>query len=314
MGRGSKPSLALTIIVLVGACSDRDVDPFDALSGGETTVVETTRDAFSRPARNLTEAQRDRFFVGNAIFNRNWVTAPASATDTDGLGPRFNARACTACHPRDGRGAPPSTDAETPLALLFRLSIPGQGPHGGPRPDPNYGGQFAPNAILGVPADGRMRTTYAEVSGTYPDGQVYTLRKPAYSVSDLAYGPVDPQLMLSPRIAPAMIGMGLLEAIPEADLLALAAQQRSGADGLAGAPNYVWDVRANRMALGRFGWKANQPTVEQQVAGAFNGDIGVTSSLFPDQPCTPAQAECRAATSGGGHEISASAFGGEHRD
>jgi CxxC motif-containing protein (DUF1111 family) len=296
--------LAFGLLLIQGACLGREAQRADdILSGGETTVFDTTRDAFSRPARNLTDAQRDRFFVGNAIFNRNWVTAPGSVTSIDGLGPRFHARACSACHPRDGRGAPPTTDTEIPVALLFRLSIPGTDAHGGPRPEPTYGGQFAPIAILGVPADGQMVIRYAEIQGAYADGEPYTLRQPTYGVSDLAHGPTHPELMISPRIAPALIGMGLLEAISEESLLRIAAAQRRGPDGIEGRPNYVWDVKANRTTLGRFGWKANQPTVEQQVAAAFNGDIGITSSLFPKQPCTDAQAECRGAISGGDPEI-----------
>ena len=88
--------------------------------------------------------------------------------------------------------------------------------------------------------------------------------------------------MISPRIAPATVGMGLLEAVPEERILGLADPDDADGDGISGRANMVWDVRSASLALGRFGWKANQPTVEQQTAGAFHGDIGVTSTLFPE--------------------------------
>ena len=76
--------------------------------------------------------------------------------------------------------------------------------------------------------------------------------------------------MLSPRVAPFTIGLGLLEAITEADLLA---NVRTGdPDGVKGRPNHVWDGAAKRTTVGRFGWKANVPTVLDQTAGAFLGE------------------------------------------
>jgi len=274
----------------------------EALLGGATSIVDTTRDAFSRPAKNLSDEHRDRFFLGNAIFNRNWVTAPASSDNIDGLGPRFNAISCSGCHFKDGRGAPPA-EGERPVALLFRLSIPGQDAHGGPLAEPSYGGQFAPAAIAGVPADGKMVIRYTEEEGRYESGESFSLRKPAYSVAELAYGPTHAQMMISPRVAPHMIGMGLLEAIPEADILARADASDRDGDGVRGRPNYVWDAKAGARVLGRFGWKANQPNIEQQSAGAFLGDMGITSSLFPEQNCTSAQLDCKAAPKGGAPEI-----------
>jgi CxxC motif-containing protein (DUF1111 family) len=105
---------------------------------------------------------------------------------------------------------------------------------------------------------------------------------PRYRVEDWRYGEPGAGLMISPRVAPAMSGLGLLEAIPEADILARADADDADRDGISGRANYVYDLRAKSARLGRFGWKANQPTVEQQVAGAFVGDIGITSSLFGD--------------------------------
>ena len=126
---------------------------------------------------------------------------------------------------------------------------------------------------------------------------------PVYSVEDPQFGPIHPEVMISPRIAPANIGMGLLEAIPEEINLGLADPDDADGDGISGRANYVWNVRNGKLTLGRFGWKANQPSVEQQVAGAFLGDIGITSSLFPEQNCPKAQSACAQAPNGGEPEL-----------
>ena len=276
--------------------------PASDLSGGDTTVHDVSRNAFAFPAANLDGERLSDFFVGNSFFNRNWVTAPASTSGLDGLGPVFNARSCSACHFKDGRGAPPQGPEDNSPSLLFRLSVPGS--DGSPHADVVYGDQLQPQGILGVAGEGRVEISYVDVGGTFSDGTPYVLRQPVYSFADLAFGPIDARVMVSPRVAPAMIGLGLLEAVPEQTLLDIAAEQ-ANAGMVSGAPNYVWDVRLQQTALGRFGWKANQPTLEQQSAGAFLGDIGLTSELFPEGNCTAAQAACLAAPNGGEPELEA---------
>jgi CxxC motif-containing protein (DUF1111 family) len=278
-------------------------EPGEELSGGETTVFDVGRSAFSLSARNLKDERRDRFFVGNSLFNRGWVTAPSSTTGQDGLGPTFNANSCSSCHFKDGRGAPPASSEEDFLGLLVRLGVPGANQRGGPLDDPRYGGQFNHRSILGVPAEGRASVTYAEMPGAFADGTPYGLRRPSYAFSDLSFGPFAEGIMFSPRTAPAMIGLGLLEAVPEETILALADEADVDGDGISGRPNRVWDLETGTVRLGRFGWKANQPGLEQQNAGAFLGDIGITSPLFPNENCPPAQAACAAAISGGSPEI-----------
>jgi len=176
-------------------------------------------------------------------------------------------------------------------------------PDGSPAPDPSYGGQLNPDAILGVPPEGRATVTYTEIPGTYGDGEAFSLRAPTYELTDLAFGPLDPSVQISPRAAPFLVGLGLLAAIDEADILARADPDDGDGDGISGRPNWVWDLREQRTVLGRFGWKANQPTLEQQIAGAFLGDIGLTSPLFPDQNCTAVQTECLEAPDGGDPEV-----------
>jgi CxxC motif-containing protein (DUF1111 family) len=293
------------LLVVLAACGDdgRGYEPGEELSGGDTTVFDRGRNAFALSARNLKGERRDKFFVGNALFNRNWVTAPSSTTGLDGLGPTFNASSCSACHFKDGRGAPPASPGEPFLGLLLRLSIPGQDAHGGPVGDPVYGGQLNHRAILGVPAEATSAVIYEEVPGTFADGTPYSLRRPTYQIADLAFGPLAPDLMVSPRTAPFMIGLGLLEAVDEATILALADEDDADGDGISGRANQVWDPKSQRTRTGRFGWKANQPGLEQQNAGAFLGDIGITSPLFPDESCPPAQTACAAAPNGGAPEL-----------
>jgi CxxC motif-containing protein (DUF1111 family) len=291
-------------------------DPLGEKTGGATTVWATGKNAFSFPAANLSDAERTRFVIGNSFFKRNWVEAPASTTARDGLGPNFLARSCGACHLFDGRGEPPpfkrGFSDEDPLALLIRLSVPGTDAHGGPKHDPVYGDQLNTAAVQGVQAEGRVRLRWNAVTGRFADGTRYTLQKPEYVIDRLAYGPLAPGAMLSPRIAPQVIGVGLLEAIPEREILANAAAQAALPGPIKGQPNRVWDVFAQREMLGRFGWKANVATLAHQTAGAFHGDIGITSAPFPDETCTPTQTDCLAAPSGsnnGQPEIDAKTLG-----
>ena len=206
--------------------------------------------------------------------------------------------------PLPRRAPKPPEHADDPeRGLLLRLSVVGTGPHGEVVPDPKYGGQLQDRSILGVKAEGEIRITAREVSGRYADGTRYTLLAPSYEIVDAAYGALAHDVRISPRIAPAVFGVGLLEAVPEREIVAGADPKDANHDGISGRPNRVWDVRKQAMSLGRFGWKANVPTVEQQNAGAFNGDIGITSSMFPDAACTPVETACRKAPNGGDPEV-----------
>jgi CxxC motif-containing protein (DUF1111 family) len=304
-----RPRLRTTVLVsailagvLASACgddTDTEVLPSDdPKTAGATTVFDETREAFTRPLANLHGDRRDNFFLGNSTFNRGWVTAPASVEDFDGLGPLFNATNCSGCHFKDGRGRPPETPGESFLSMLVRLSVPGRADNGGPKPDPVYGDQLQENGILGVPAEGISRVSYTEVPGTFADGTPYSLRRPTYTIEKPGYGPLDPEVMLSPRTAPFVIGLGLLEAIPEETILGLADPDDRNGDGISGRPNHVWDVERSATVLGRFGWKANQPSLRQQNAAAFLGDMGISSAMFPNEACSASQEQCLAAPTG----------------
>lgn len=276
--------------------ADSREDPLAERTGGDTTVWASGQQAFSFPAANLTGAERTRFVVGNSFFKRNWVEAPASTTARDGLGPQFIARSCGACHTLDGRGAPPDfrqgLNHDAPVALLLRLSSPRGGP------EPTYGDQFNNAAVTGVKPEGRVVMRWTPVRGRFNDGTPYTLQRPHYRFADLAHGPMVPGTQVSPRIAPQLIGAGLLEAIPDTEILRNAAAQAAAPGPIKGRPNRVWDTFGQREMLGRFGWKANAATLAHQTAAAFVGDIGITSDRFPDETCTAAQRDCLAAPRG----------------
>lgn len=312
--RLQSPALSLSMLSLLGlsACQDAGLpegyEPGEEYSGGETSVMDVTANAFTYPAQNMSTERRRNFYVGNNLFNDNWVIAPSSTSDRDGLGPTFNAQSCSGCHFKDGRGAPPVDASDTRPGMLIRLSVPGTNGHGGVVPEPVYGEQLNPYAISGVSAEGQFQISYEEISDAFADGTPFSLRKPTYTMTDLHFGDMAANTLTSPRVAPAMIGLGLLEVIPEADILANADPDDLDGDGISGRANQVWDVASQQMKLGRFGWKANQPGLHQQTAGAFLGDIGISSELFPSQNCTEAQAECMDALTGGDVEIDADAL------
>ena len=288
-----------------------------AYPGGDTTWLKPDdRNAFTHYSANMPFEKRMDFKLGEALFQRLWVMAPTRTRAADGLGPLFNSRACSGCHIRNGRGHP--VDENDPDAgatsMLLRLSIPPQTidqlrDHlNGKRstiPDPVYGGQFQDFSIPGIPAEGRVTVSYENAPVALADGTVVNLRKPTYGMSDLAYGPLHPDIMVSPRLAPAMIGLGLLEAIPDETLLAKADPQDRDGDGISGRVNYVWDITKQDLAIGRFGWKAGMPTLDQQNQNAFQFDIGLSTPLYPNGAgdCTDAQPLCKNAPNGNSPEF-----------
>lgn len=282
-------------------------EPFEALPAGAATVrARATADAFSIPSANMPFANEMRFKLGNALFRKTWVAAPSSTKASDGLGPLYNARGCQDCHLKDGRGHPPEGPEDGRVSMFLRLSIPG-GPTPGAiegwlatQPDPVYGGQLQDLAIPGHAAEARMEVSYSEDPVTLGDGTVVMLRRPAYALSGAAYGDPHPGLMISPRVAPQMIGLGLLEAIPAARILSLADPDDADGDGISGRPQILPSPEFGVPMLGRFGLKAGAATVKEQSAGAFSGDMGLSTPLMPDPAgdCTAAQAGCRAAVPG----------------
>jgi CxxC motif-containing protein (DUF1111 family) len=272
--------------------------------GGDGTRPLANGDAFSFQTPNSPKEHQRPFSFGNRLFNTNWVEAPGSVKAFDGLGPMFNRVSCSGCHTKDGRGRPPENNQGPMDSMLLRLSIPGKSENGGVAPHPAYGDQISERAILHVEPEGRAKISYTELPGTYGDGEKFFLRKPQYAISELKYGDLGEDIMISPRVAPAMIGLGLLQSVPDETLLALADPDDVDKDGISGRPNEVWDSVAKKKTLGRFGWKANQPNLRQQNAGAAVGDIGIATSLAGGQNCTTAQTDCTNAINGGASEMS----------
>lgn len=309
------PSLLLRLSALflalgLSACDDAPrftkAEPGEARSGGATTVRKTDQNAFSLPSANLPPSRRVDFSVGNSFFRSPWVIAPSTTTARDGLGPLFNTNACQNCHIKDGRGHPPTPDAANAVSMLVRLSIPDSPAYAnvieqlGVVPEPIYGGQFQDMAVPGVTPEGKVRVEYTPLPIRFKDGTEVELRKPVLQFTQLGYGPMHPDTRFSARVAPPMIGLGLLEAIPEEAILANAAAQAKENNGIKGRVNRVWDDELQKTVAGRFGWKAGQPNLNQQNVHAFSGDMGLTTSLRPFDDCTDAQTACKQAPNGDG--------------
>ena len=311
--RFTRAAFALIPLAAAGALSAAIVEGIDdeALSAGTFTIVRFDADSFAEPAPVLTYRQQQKFLRGRHHFNQNWVQFPSLGGDW-GLGPTFITDRCSACHVKAGRGAPPESADQQAMSLLVRLSVPGEGAYGGPKPHPVYGDQIQNRGLMGQDRDATflgervfpevdVYIDWEESTVAFDDGEKVSLRKPKIRWGKAWFGPIGPEAMTSLRMAQPIQGLGLIEAVPEATILALAEQQK--ALGFNGRPNRVRDDINNTMAIGRFGWKANQPSVKQQIAAAFAGDLGVTSSLYPDMNCPGPQTDCAAQAPGNQPEL-----------
>lgn len=278
-------------------------------AGAGTTTFAPNADSFSHFLANLSFEQEEQFKLGNALFRKIWVSSPSSTQASDGLGPLFNARGCQSCHLKDGRGHPPFPGQADNVSMFLRLSVPPgeddtrlamDGVVAGEVGDPIYGTQLQNFAVPGLKAEGQMVIDYADLPVTLGDGTVVTLREPHYSVADLAYGALSDDVMLSPRLANPMIGLGLVEQIPAEDILAHADPDDADGDGISGRPNWTIEPVSQSVMLGRFGWKAGMASIRSQSAAAFAGDIGIATPLvnLPHGDCTENQPQCLALPTG----------------
>jgi len=296
-------SLSLAAALTLGlAARAQEAPPLGAKLGGATSRPAAGQDSFALPAANLSADRLARFFEGQRLFNIAFVKAPSPVPGLAGLGPTFNRPSCGACHTRDGRGQPPAGPDDALMQMVVRLGAvnPRRSVFG--VPDPAYGIQLNDRAIDGVPAEGRASIAWEEIDGRYADGEAYRLRRPRVGFEALAFGPLGRETATSLRVAPALVGMGLLEAVPAAEILRWAAANRDHPDGVRGAARRVIVGRAaGELTVGppsRFGWRAEQPTVRAQIASAFINDMGLTTSLHPEKNCPAPQAACRAADPG----------------
>ncbi len=264
----------------------------------------TDRKAFSKLVDGLSKKELAQIKAGFSLYAKGWVTAPSSTRVRDGLGPHFNAVSCVSCHQHNGRGRPPVKGLKPDFSLLIRLSISGESKNGGPLADPIYGGQFHPRSTLGVKSEGALNLKYNKKVITLSDGKNVELQSPSYRLDNLNYGPMSPDIRISPRVAPHLAGVGKLDKVTEESILEYSDEFDKNVDGISGRANYVWNIIESKKTIGKFGWKANQPTLLQQNAGAFNGDLGITSSLLKKQNCSVGQFDCSSALDGGELEIS----------
>lgn len=277
--------------------------------GAATHSMAADKRAFSHPSANMSVERRLDFTLGKAMFKRLWVSAPTATQAADGLGPLFNARACLHCHKGNGRGRPLEDDGGSANSFVLRLSVPPRDEHQQAQlnkhmvstiPEPTYGSQLQNFAVRGLAAEGQVRIDYEEIEVALADNEKVWLRKPSYTIRDLGYGAMQPDTMISPRIAPQMIGLGLLEAIKVSDLEANADPDDRDGDGISGRLNRVWSFHYSRVVPGRFGWKAGTATVDEQSQSAFFTDIGISVPLHRDASgdCTQRQPACQEVPNG----------------
>jgi len=282
-------TLAASCSAAILAAGIDSLDPA-ALPAGPLTTAEAGAAAYSIPVAMLDREQLAVFAAGREQFNEAWVVAP-DPTGVWGQGPTFNEDRCAHFQEHNGRARAPGDRERATRGMLVRLSIPGQTADGTPLPHPAYGDQLQNRGVLDrVPAEGQALFRYDSRELRFADGESVRLRVPRIEFVALQFGELGKDTLFSPRIAPAMVGLGLLEAVPEETILRIAAGQPK--QGVSGRPNYVRDVENETTVLGRFGWKANQPTLRQQTAAAFHGDIGATTYLFPEENCPSVQAQC----------------------
>jgi CxxC motif-containing protein (DUF1111 family) len=266
---------------------------------------------FLQPVAELSPTDTVLYEEGMKQFKASWSVFPLIDGEW-GLGPTFHASACIGCHVNGGRGKTVDDASKTSFQQLVRLSLPGTDTYGEPLPHPVYGNQLQVFGIYGeslsnpVVGEADLRIDWELQKAALADGTEVELRRPQNRITKLAFGPLGEKTLISLRNTPVVYGMGYLDAVPEADILALAAKQKSL--GLNGRPNYVKDDATGKQLLGRFGWKANQPTLKQQVAAAHMGDMGITSTLYHEQNCPKVQVQCQNAHTTGKHELTDQAW------
>lgn len=294
---------------LAGASTQQliEFDPQEVKQGGDTGINITSSESYSKPSSNITASRKGNFFIGNAFFKQPWVVAPSSTDSRDGLGALFNVAACQSCHIKDGRGHAPVNAEDNADSLLIRLAMPARTEEQRKALynsdvekviHPVYGGQLQDRGVQGVPAEAKIAVNWTEVPITFTDGHVVNLRRPDFQLENPGYGPFDPELMVSPRVALPMIGLGLLEYIPDDSIIRQADANDDDQDGISGKYNWVIDPETGKKSLGRFGWKAGQTRLITQNMSAFNEDMGLTSRIRPVESCTKNQPQCLAAPTG----------------
>lgn len=276
--------------------------PADTLSGGLGSVSYNYTDnalfMFQQPHNNVGMQNMQRFVEGRRLLHTNFTTGEHNEPGNDrysagvGLqGQRFNQSACIGCHVNNGRSAAPFAQNQLLDSMSVRVAMTDAS--GQQFTHPQYGTTVQMNAVSasGAPQNwgtGVRVAGFDTRSVKLSDGTLVELRKPTLKFD----GPTPEVFSL--RAAQPMIGTGLLEAIPESDILARA-RSAPDADGVKGVPNYVFDPESGAVRLGRFGWKASKATLRQQAAAALLQDMSVTSPVYRNLSCNNDPAGCPAA-------------------
>lgn len=292
---------SLTGLMANTANSEKNGNPL--YPGGLLTHSKTNgRHALMHINPYLSKMQGLDLMVGQSIFEKIWIPSPSATHASDGLGPLYNARACAHCHINNGRGRVPlRTDARAkPTSLVVRVGRAEVEANTSYRGDPVYGEQIQNFAITGYQAEADVHVDFEQIPVELEGGEIVFLHKPSLSLSNLQYGALADKTRLSLRVAPPLIGMGLLDAIDEQDILSYADPKDENGDGISGRANQVWDASVKKNRLGRFNYKASSPTLAHQSLAAFKNDVGISSYYFPSDSgdCTASQKDCLKAPGG----------------
>lgn len=267
-------------------------------SGGSATIEFSPENPFLQFAPDLPLSALRSASLGREFFVAQWTPARTDRPSLDGLGPLSIVSSCVACHPASGQAPSLESNGAVRHGILLRLAH--QDTDGAWGADPIYGGQLQTMGLTGVPAEGRVQWT----SQPARDG----LEEIMYTVSSPGYGAISDRTSWGARRAPVLVGMGLLDAIDDQVIREWEDPDDRDEDGISGRVHDVWDVAGQTTRPGRFGWKALHSSLVQQSAGAFSGDMGLTTTLFPMSTCSPTQSSCISAPSGGEPEVSDTAL------
>lgn len=257
--------------------------PKEGWSGGTMTLPYQYSNeplgVFIEMAPNMAPKNGQAFVKGRRVHHSSFITGehdesvdnPVFTELVGKAGVNYINQRCTNCHTNNGRALPPGLDS-----VLTRYVV--KVGDGNGNPHPQLGSVLQPQSIGGTPEGSVVIHDWIEANG---------LRKPDYKFSG---GAVPTQF--SARISPQLVGMGLLEAIPESAIQALADSADINGDGIHGRIHLVKEFKTGTPHVGRFGWKAGKASVSNQVAGALNTDMGVMSELLPNPDCGSAQANC----------------------
>jgi CxxC motif-containing protein (DUF1111 family) len=274
-----------------------------------TTLTKTNK-VFMKQVHGLNDEEQDQFMLGKSFFTIPWVEAPSATTARDGLGPLFNSNTCVNCHPKNAIGSVYNKNNNISRNYVTRLSIPSNGSfehkkmlqYSGFIEEPIYGEQISINGVQGVPFEAKPVITYKNITVTYPDGEKVILKQPLngveYQLKDLQYGAIDKNVNITNRLAPALVGLGLLEKLTDIQILENEDIDDVNGDGISGKANIVYSKEHKDFRVGRYTWKGSAPSVMHQSAAAAFNDMSLTNPLFQKENCKASQIECLKAPKG----------------